>query len=435
MRIIHTSDWHLGQYFYGKSRAPEHKQFITWLLAQVKEHGIDALIIAGDVFDTGSPPSYARELYFDFITQLNQYQCQLVVVAGNHDSTAMLAESKQLLKKLNVHVVPTANIAIEEQVFVVNNKQDSAGAVICAIPFLRPKDILTSQANQSAKQKQQQLQKAIADHYQQLFKQAQIFSNENISKKENDLNKKLPIIATGHLTTVGASTSDSVREIYIGTLEAFPSNAFPDADYIALGHIHKQQIVGKNETIVYSGSPIPLSFDESKQDKKVMLVDFNDGELPLIKALNVPCFQPMAMLKTSLKQVEKDVDDALKQHNLENTTNDNNQGDKILWLDIEIDSGEYKQDIQNKITEKLQNKPIEILLIRRSKNVREKLLQQQEKITLEEITPIDVFTSRLQQEAENLTEDENDRLTLLFKEVLQTTIAEQQENNATPVVK
>ena len=101
MRIIHTSDWHLGQYFYGKSRANEHQQFFSWLLVQVKKHDVDAIIVAGDIFDTATPPSYARQLYFNFISELQSSTCQLIVLAGNHDSVSMLAESKTLLSTLS----------------------------------------------------------------------------------------------------------------------------------------------------------------------------------------------------------------------------------------------------------------------------------------------------------------------------------------------
>lgn len=415
MRILHTSDWHLGQYFYGKSRAPEHKQFMQWLLAQVTEYNVDAVIIAGDIFDTGSPPSYARELYFEFITKLHQLNCQLIVVAGNHDSTAMLAESKQLLKKLNTHVIPHTQIDLEQQVLLLNNKQGKPAVAICGIPYLRPKDIVISKANQSAKQKQKALQEAIAEHYQELVTHAhRLMATSNVS---------LPIIATGHLTTIGASTSDSVREIYIGTLEAFPASAFPDVDYIALGHIHQQQMVGKSEHIAYSGSPIPLSFDECKQQKKVMLAEFDHQGLTNLTALTVPYFQPMALLKTSLKNVVNDVDKLLETFELphQKTNSISETFDQkikstsnVLWLDIEIDSGEYKQDIQTKIAECLTDKPVEILLVRRSKQVREKLLQQQEKITLDELTPKDVFNSRIEQE-EMLEKEQTQRLCQLFQ--------------------
>ena len=416
MRIIHTSDWHLGQYFYGKSRANEHKQFLNWLIAQVEQHQVDAIIVAGDIFDTGSPPSYARELYFDFISQLQQLStaCQLIVLAGNHDSPLMIGESKQLLTKLSTHVIPSAAIVPEEQVFPVLNKNGDIGAIICAVPFIRPRDVLQSSAGLSAVNKQQQLQQAIAEHYQTLYQQALILAG-------GSEDKKYPIIATGHLTTVGATTSDSVRDIYIGTLDAFPASAFPPADYIALGHIHQMQNVAKSKHIRYCGSPIPLSFDECKQDKKVLLVDVLADQPPVIEPLIIPCFQPMAVVKTSVENVVEDIELLLA--DLQATSTLTNAS---LWLDIEINSVEYRSDIQMNIIESLQEfidtKQIEILLIRRSKSQRQERLIEQENITLEELTPLDVFNERLAQVKWSGDEAEikakKARLTVTFQQTL-----------------
>ncbi|SQI86846.1 exonuclease SbcD [Klebsiella oxytoca] len=111
MRILHTSDWHLGQNFYSKSRAAEHQAFLDWLLASAQEHDVDAIIVAGDIFDTGSPPSYARELYNRFVVQLQQTGCRLVVLAGNHDSVATLNESRDILAFLKTTVVANAGHA------------------------------------------------------------------------------------------------------------------------------------------------------------------------------------------------------------------------------------------------------------------------------------------------------------------------------------
>ena len=105
MRILHTSDWHLGQHFMGRTRQAEHRAWCDWLVQTVVEQQADALIIAGDIFDTGTPPSYAREQYNNFIVQMQDSGCQLVILAGNHDSVSMLNESKDLLARMNTHVV------------------------------------------------------------------------------------------------------------------------------------------------------------------------------------------------------------------------------------------------------------------------------------------------------------------------------------------
>lgn len=388
MRIIHTSDWHLGQHFYGKSRASEHQQFLNWLIEQSISQDIDAIIVAGDIFDTGTPPSYAREMYFDFIAKLQKTNCQLVVLAGNHDSVAMLSESKQLVQQLSTRVISTVSDNIAEQVFILNSLKTKQQAVICAIPFIRPRDIVKSYAGQSATEKQQSLQQAIAKHYQHLFDHAQ-----GMSKQHDSTSSRLPIIATGHLTTIGASTSDSVRDIYIGTLEAFSASEFPPADYIALGHIHRPQKVTKSEHIRYSGSPIALSFDEVKWQKNIVIVEFKQGELAQVELCNVPCFQPLAMVKTSIENLAEDINKVVEeQQQLASKLSEK------IWLDIEIESAEYLQDLTQRIEQLTDSLPVEVLLVRRSKQARAKMPINEKKITLNELSVQDVFDARIELE-------------------------------------
>ncbi|XPF95531.1 exonuclease subunit SbcD [Colwellia sp. RE-S-Sl-9] len=412
MKILHTSDWHLGQHFYGKSRAKEHQLFLDWLLEQVQENSIDAVIVAGDIFDTGTPPSYAREMYFDFISQMHNIHCQLIIMAGNHDSVAMLGESKTLLKSLSTRVIPAVSDNIDEQVFTINNKQGEAQAVICGIPFIRPRDVIKSSAGQSASQKQQSLQQAISGHYQTLFDQA-----ENLSKGQ------YPIIATGHLTTVGVTTSESVRDIYIGTLEAFPANAFPDADYIALGHIHRAQKVAKTEHIRYCGSPIPLSFDEASQTKRIVMIEFlasgkKDKFERIISEIDIPCFQPLVTLKTNLESLNKDIEPYLS---LVDSSSSDLQDNTKIWLDIEINSAEYLQDLTARIETLIEDFPVEILLIRRSKKARELMPSHQKKITLNELSLDEVFESRLAVEHWETEEQQarKTRITHLFQHAVE----------------
>ena len=115
MRILHTSDWHLGQHFMGKSREAEHRAFCRWLVEQVRENDVDAVLIAGDIFDTGAPPSYAREQYNRFIVELRETGAALVVLGGNHDSVAMLEESRELLAVLGTRVVAAVGTDLDQQ--------------------------------------------------------------------------------------------------------------------------------------------------------------------------------------------------------------------------------------------------------------------------------------------------------------------------------
>lgn len=391
MRIIHTSDWHLGQNFYSKSRAAEHSAFLDWLLTSAQAHEVDAIIVAGDIFDTGSPPSYARELYNRFVVQLQQTGCQLVVLAGNHDSVATLNESRDILAFLKTTVVASAG----HVPFILPQRDGTPGAIFCPVPFLRPRELVTSQAGHSSGEKQQLLLNAISDYYQQQYEAACALRGD----------RPLPIVASGHLTTVGASKSDAVREIYIGTLEAFPASHFPPVDYIALGHIHRAQKIGGSEHIRYSGSPIALSFDETGKSKSVNLVTFTDGQLTEVLPLTVPVTQPLAVLKGDFSSISEQL-----------TQWRDAPQEPVVWLDIEITSDEYLHDIQRKIQAQTEDLPVEVLLVRRSRAQRERILAGERRETLSELQVEEVFERRLAQET--LEEAQQLRLTQLFNETL-----------------
>lgn len=162
---------------------------------------------------------------------------------------------------------------------------------------------------------------------------------------------------------MGASKSDAVRDIYIGTLDAFPAQNFPPADYIALGHIHRAQIIGGMEHVRYCGSPIPLSFDECGKSKYVHLVTFSNGKLESVENLNVPVTQPMAVLKGDLASITAQLEQ----------WRDVSQ-EPPVWLDIEITTDEYLHDIQRKIQALTESLPVEVLLVRRSREQRERVL-------------------------------------------------------------
>lgn len=409
MKIIHTSDWHLGQFFYTRSRAREHQAFLDWLLMQIKAHQVDALIVAGDIFDTGSPPSYAREMYNRFVVALQQTHCQLVILAGNHDSVSMLNESRDLLACLNTRVIASASPDAEQQILLLNDTQQQPAAIVCAIPYLRPRDIQLSQAGLDSQQKQQNLLQAITGHYQTCYQAA--------VELRNALNRpQLPIIATGHLTALGVTKSDSVRDIYIGTLDAFPALAFPPADYIALGHIHRPQAVGGNPHIRYSGSPIALSFDETVSEKSVCLIDCGDDRPLTVSQLTIPCFQPLKTLKGTLEEIAAQFPDAIPR-----------DAEPPVWLDIEVSQQEYLSDLQSRIETLLEGWPAEVLLLRRSRGPSSAGIQRQHNETLNELTTQEVFQRRLSLE-ESLAEAQQQRLMTLFRQTLEEVQHEQESD-------
>ncbi len=406
MRIIHTSDWHLGQSFFGKSRAAEHQAFLYWLTGQIAKYQVNALIVTGDIFDSGTPPSYARELYNHFVVQLQASSCQLVILAGNHDSVATLNESRELFAHLNTRIIAGTTGNLQQQLLILKDDQGLPGALLCAVPFLRARDMVSSHAGESGIKKQQNLQQAIAQHYQALYQMA--------LARRTALGLPLPIIASGHLTTVGASLSDSVRDIYIGALDAFPATAFPPADYIALGHIHRAQRVAGFEHIRYSGSPISLSFDESGTHKTVFLVEFVQQALRSVSALPIPCWQPMQLIKGTLQQIEQQIKQQIEQ---QFSLVSSQQGLPAIWLNIEVETQEWLPDIQCRIHAMVTGLPVEVVLLRRSQQQRRQGLQWATKETLKELSITDVFERRLAQE-ENSDEQRQKRVRQLFAEMV-----------------
>lgn len=395
MKILHTSDWHLGQYFMMKTRENEHQQFLAWLIEVVNEQKVDAVIVAGDIFDSASPASYARKLYADFVVRLQASYCsQLVIVSGNHDSVAVLNESKSLLKALNVSVLAGLSDDLSEHLITLKGKQGQQ-ALLCALPFLRATDVMTSEQGSSAQQKQQSLQQGIAETYQKIYELAKA------QTKDDDA-----ILATGHLTTVGCALSDSVREIYIGTLTAFPSALFPEFDYIALGHLHRAQRVQKSEFIRYCGSPIALSFDESKQSKKVNIIEFTHKHDMQVNEIEVPCFQKLHIISGNLEGISEQI----------NALKDNNEAERV-WLEVKLKQANYMSDVQQHLSQLIEGSALEILKVSSPQINENNQWQENDKVSLESLTPTQLFGHRLAIE-ENISEQQKLQLSELFAEVL-----------------
>mgnify|MGYP006204927317 CR=1 FL=1 len=239
------------------------------------------------------------------------------------------------------------------------------------------------------------------------FPRTPLLAGNDAEAKRAELGCDLPIIASGHLTTVGASASDSVREIYVGSLEAFPTSAFPPAAYIALGHIHRPQKVGGLEHIRYCGSPIALSFDEAKQQKEVLLVELDSSGLRQISALPVPRFQPLLSLRGSLKELDVQIRQAAEQGSVE----------QPVWLEVLVGSDDYLSDLQLRIASLCDGLPVEVLRIRRERGNSAANLASEVRETLDELSVEDVFGRRLQQEA--LDESAVQCLQGLYRQVLE----------------
>lgn len=294
MRLLHTSDWHLGKRLVDNSRKETFDAFLNWLLTQLKDLKVDVLIIAGDIFDTSMPSHQSQEQYYRFLARAVRSGCKhIIVTGGNHDSASFLNAPKTIIEMLNIHVIGDAKDNPEEEVVEIKNDNGELQAVVCAVPYLRERDFFSTKESDSFSQRDELILAAMAKHYEAVVQVA----------KEKMKGKKVPLIATGHLFVSGGNVSKTERDLYIGSLGQVPVDIIPaEIDYLALGHLHRPQIVGGDTTKNYCGSPIALDFSEGQQKKIVRLVDFEDDSV-LVKDVEVPQFDRLVHVEGTKSEI------------------------------------------------------------------------------------------------------------------------------------
>lgn len=280
MRLFHTSDWHLGQTLHGQERDFEHACFLEWLLGQLKLRQPDALLIAGDIFDTVNPPVKAQERLYDFIVQAHEQQPKLtiVMIAGNHDSGSRIELPAPLMRSLRTHALgrvqwlDEGELDSERLLIPLTNAKGKVAAWCLALPFLRPAEVTGAHLGDD-------YLRGIAQVHEKLIAAA-------LQRRKNGQ----ALIAVSHAHMAGGSISeDSERSLIIGNAEALPARLFaPEISYVALGHLHKPQKVNREERIRYSGSPIPLSFSEIGYQHQVLEIELDGAKLASVESRLVP---------------------------------------------------------------------------------------------------------------------------------------------------
>lgn len=288
MRILHTSDWHIGQRLYERSRIEEHRQFLDWLLKTLQENAVDVLLVAGDVFDTALPSSEATDLYYQFLFRLyrDTHACA-VITAGNHDSPRTLAAPREFLRMGRIHVV---GLASEPAECVFTLPSENPSVAIAAVPYLSENEILPHVSLETNIEKTERYREAIKQLYQWYV---------------NKMPREMPKILMGHLVVHGGEESGSERTIQIGGATAVRVGDLPDGiDYMALGHLHRpQSICGASYPIQYAGSPLPITFKEALYDKKVYLIDLAKSDESRLTELTIPVFKELCRVRGTYDQV------------------------------------------------------------------------------------------------------------------------------------
>lgn len=319
MKILHTSDWHLGAMLDHFKRTDEFKALLDWLLNVLTEEKIEALIVAGDVFHTGLPPNSAAELYYRFLTNARNTGVRtIIVVAGNHDSASFIEAPKSILNALDCKVVGRIDPGhYDEQIIPLKNSEGKIEAVVCAVPYLRDRDIRTGVSGEDGKQQQDSRRNGILRHYQ------------DICRRAGELYPKIPLIATGHFYATGGTDA---RGNVIGTLSGIAASELPkEIDYLAMGHLHIPQCIGKKTNFRYSGSLLQLNFSDSDTNKTVLVLD-TDHIADTPKEIQVPVFQKMEKITGGIEEIKVRIEELKKL-------------DQSVWLSIE-NSGEFEPQLQ-----------------------------------------------------------------------------------------
>ena len=287
MRILHTSDWHIGHRLYEQSRIEEHRQFLDWLLTTLQEEAVDVLLVSGDIFDTALPSSEATDLYYQFLFRLyNQTNTHTIITAGNHDSPMRLAAPREFLRMGRIHVV---GLASEPADCVFTLPSENPSVAIAAVPYLSENE-LSHISFETEPEKAERYRERLKAFYRQCVE---------------CMPPEFPKILMGHLFVHGGKIGDSERNIQIGGATAMQISDFPDdVAYVALGHLHRPHAIsGTSYPVQYAGSPLPLRFNEASYSKKVYLLDVPTAGDVQVEAIETPIFKELCTVTGNIDDV------------------------------------------------------------------------------------------------------------------------------------
>lgn len=346
MRILHTSDWHLGKNLEGFSRLEEQESFLEDFSELVKAEDVDLVIIAGDIYDNGNPPAKAEKLFYNTLKEISEGGKRAVlVISGNHDNPERLSAASPLAYEQGVIILGTPKSVAETGNYGAFNIVEAGEgyleveingerAVILAVPYPSEKrlnEVFSEEYDDKLRQK------SYSERIGELF--------ENLSQKyrEDTIN-----IAVSHLFVVGGESSDSERAIELGGSFAVEARMLPEkAQYIALGHLHRpQRLTSENRQIYYAGSPLQYSKSELNYSKGCYLINISPKATPQIKEIYFKNYKPIELWKC--ESVEAAIERCRE------------NSEKNIWVYLEIKTDRHIDQAEIKEMKELRADIIEI---------------------------------------------------------------------------
>ena len=328
LRILHTGDWHLGKNLEGESRMDEQEAFLKDFIKIVEENDVDMIIIAGDVYDTSNPPARAEKMFYDTLKRLSRNGERVtLVIAGNHDNPERLVAAGPLAMEHGIIMVGTPKTVVQPGDYgkhkVVASGEgyielDIGGerSVVLTVPY--PSEKRLNEVLYEDMDSDEERLKSYSDRINQLF------TTLEKNYREDTIN-----LVVSHLFAMGSEESGSERSIQLGGSYIVNGSCFPEkAQYIALGHVHKPQIVpGTNKRARYSGSPLHYNKKEINFANKCFIVDVNAGKEPEIKEVEFKVYKPIEIWKCS------SIDEAIEKCEANK--------DRECWVYLEISTDRY----------------------------------------------------------------------------------------------
>lgn len=313
MKIVTTSDWHLGNLFHGNVRLPEHKHFLRWLLGRLEQLQPDALLVAGDVFDNGNPSADAQTAYYEFLAEATHRcpQLQVIITAGNHDSASRLEAPRPLLTRHQVEIRGTVHrqwVSTDEGGYWANdyddliiglpNAEGEVEVAVLAVPYLRSE----------------------VSHGGSYSQGVNLFMRE-LTQRARELYPGVPTVMMAHMYAKGADIAehDASEKIVIGGQEEVSIEGWTDhPDYLTCGHIHKRQRIWCTDWARYTGSVLPMSFAEVDYRHGVDVVTVSKGVKPTVEFVEYTPQHRLRVLpetdgRMTLRSLEKLIDTELRE--------------------------------------------------------------------------------------------------------------------------
>ena len=394
MRLLHTADWHLGQRFHDQRRGEDEEHALRGLLDLSREHDVDVVLVAGDIFDTANPGAAEQRRYyrtlFDLVDKVGVGT--VVVTGGNHDSALRLDGPKDLLADLGIHVVGRwpRDASAELCLVPLADRRGEVRAVCAAVPYLRDGDLRLPPVGETAPQIHARYAHALEQRYRE------------VQAAAAELYPDLPLVTMGHCYVADGLTGGLERPVQVGNLAKVRASVLAEgAAYLALGHLHRPQSLGGREDRRYCGSLLPTGFDEVERRREVVRVDLREDGAVDVLPLPLPVYREYRRLQGDPDALRRQIEDLPE-------AGPEASGTPMPWCEASVVLDGPRPGFAQDLIDRARQRGWNLISVKRKRDAdrERRRAQAAEALELKELQPEDVFVERHRQEFGTDPDDE-----------------------------